>query len=834
MKFILKINGSENSNAEFVGWTPVKCSLTIDGYSGETPMPVTITPEHKNKNGRIDLYHDNATSAIPVPEIKHDFQNANELTFYVAGKFGHESVAEIVEGKVVGKDTFIYVKSDKSDLELEKEIMVRVRRNANKLEQAEMTNFLEAFVRLNNENTKKEYQNNYSNYPKKLLGEIVLMHTYDAIWEIHQRTSFHPWHRIFNLHLERELQTEIPEVTIPYWKFDEKADRVFTPFFIGETEKSDDPNSATEYKQPKFNMMNPLINYIQNTAWGPLTRAYGNRDPKLQNTFGQNNGDVLTEEDIVEKGPISFEEWSKKEEFESHNPAHNVFTGDVADAGKDPIDPLFFMMHSNVDRLWAKWQYKNNRFDTSLIETYPYIGNYIGKRGKAWVDEWKQNASPQNIQRFNAEGFIRQTNKDIGNYLDDTLWPWDLDTADSRPMRKYNTIFDPEFGEGNVPEIEISFPKSPTSNFPDGPITVRSTIDYQDRLRNKVPLGFDYDDIPYFDNDRKHSAVIAHVENPNKNRFEMNIEKHNQSLAELINKNNDLNVRLNAVSSIDQTSETFIDNILNIIADSNEPSDLRSELINKMVQAKRANNFFPSRASSFFNQLRGLLKDNNRKLRFQAIGILASNEDPVVQDFLVSEIKKGKSDFVSIPEAIFFLRKSPKPQHSELFLELFKQSNNIDVKKAAIKGLGNDPGSLEFLEKVVLDDSEDFKVREAGALSIHNLNHELMNDLAAEIIAKPEPGEGIKLFRSTTPNPDEVDFKAGLLNMLRFTGDINALKDNEELKSSLREVESPSTQNKANFKTSLEAFTAIRTEESTILEQMAKELLARIESNSNE
>tara|TARA_R110002050_G_scaffold4573_2_gene22118 strand:+ start:29561 stop:30775 length:1215 start_codon:yes stop_codon:yes gene_type:complete len=404
MEFKLKINGSESKNAEFVGWTPVKCTLTINGYTGDTPMPVTITPEHINKSGRLDLYLDNSPNSSPIKKIEHDFQSVIDLTFYIAGRYNHPSVAE--------KDTYILVKHNFDKVpELKKDMMVRVRKNANKLEQKEMTMFLEAFVRLNTQKTKKEYQGNYSNEPKKLLGEIVLMHTYDAIWEIHQRTSFHPWHRIFNMHLERELQAIKPYVTIPYWKFDVKAERVFTASFIGETEKTNN-TSSIESKKPIFNKMNPMANYIENTAWGTLNRAYRQRNPASQDTFGRRNGnrDVLTEEDIVYKGPDTFEQWSTFEEGRSHNSAHNIFTGDVADAGKDPIDPLFFMMHSNVDRLWAKWQHNNNRFDGSQNETYPNQGKYQGKRGEEWIEKWKQNATQDELDFFNAAGFIQQTN----------------------------------------------------------------------------------------------------------------------------------------------------------------------------------------------------------------------------------------------------------------------------------------------------------------------------------------------------------------------------------------------------------------------------------------
>lgn len=821
MKSILKINGSESENAAYVGWTPVKCTLNIEGYTGDSPMLVTITPEHRNKTGRIELYLKNSPSETPVKKVEHDFQTKNELVFYVAGKFGHPSILE--------KDTFILVKSGNSNIKLEKDIMVRVRKNANDLTDDESNLFLETFVRLNNENPRKQYHGDYSRTPSKLLHEIVLMHTYDAINEIHQRTSFHPWHRVFNMHLERELQAISPQVTIPYWKFDKKADRVFTAKFIGETEKY--ASGSPQEKQPKFDKMNPLGDYAENTVWGTLNRTYKDRNPATQDTFGRENNkrDVLPEEEIV-KGPDNFEEWSGYEEGKSHNSAHNVFDGDVADVGKDPIDPLFFMMHSNVDRLWAKWQHEYDRFDSGQKETYPYPGKYQGKRGQEWVDEWNQNPTQDDLDFFNFAGFYPQTNDDIGNFAEDPLWPWDLDTEDSRPMRAYKG-WDLEFGEGKVPEIEIEFPRSPTSYYPDGAITVKSTIDYQGRLNNNTPLGFDYDDTPYFDHNKKSSVNLAMDQQKNKNLFQKNEEKHFQGLEQLKNNENKLTERTNALGAIDETSEVFLDTILDILANPAEPTELRLDLINEMVAAKRSSKFFPSRRPRFFDILRGLIADKDQKLRFQSINVLASNQDPVVQDFLISEISREESDLISIPDAIFFLRQNPKPQHAKLFTELFEQSNDPAVMEAAIAGLANDPGSKELLKKTVLDENEALKIREAAATSLHNLDHKLMNDLAAQILVKPESGDGIKLFKSSSPNPNEVDFKAGLLNMLTFTGDINSLKQNEGLRSSLTELVNTDTTDKKKFISSFEAFTAAPSAGSTIIEKMAAKLLNRLEGN---
>jgi len=819
MKFILLINGKESEDAGYVGWTPVKCTLTIDGYSGDSPMPVTITTGHYNLHGKVSLYDDNAISSLPKDKIQYDFQQNRELTFFIAGHYPHASVGR--------KDTFIQITAGSAEVEeLRREIMVRVRKNANTLSEDEISMFLEAFVRLNTEKPKKEYQGDYTAKPSKLLHEIVLMHTLDAQYEIHMRTSFHPWHRVFQMHLERELQEMIPYVTIPYWKFDEKAERVFTSKFIGETESTDDENSP-EKKQPKFDKMNPLINYVEHTVWGPLQRAYRKRNPADTNPDATDPREIYSEDRIIH-GPDSSEYflyWSQFEERRSHNRAHNVFTGHVVDIGRDPIDPLFFMMHSNVDRLWALWQEKHNLFDAGKVKTYPFQYKYAGERGQKWAL----------LETIDAvDGIYQVNNDDIGNFAEDNLWPWDWDNVLSRPMRKWNSTSQ-GYSTGEVPQINIEFPKSPTSYYPDGTITVKSTIDYQGRLGNQIILGFDYDNIPYFDHDRKKSSNISMDEATDNNEFFQKInDMHLPSINLLKDKTNDLQLRLKTIGLIDETSEIFLDTILDIIADSSERAELRSELIDEMVAAKRANRFFPSRKPRFFDLLRGLITDNNKKLRFQAIEILASSQDEVVQEFLTDEIEKENSDFISKSDAIFFLRQNPKPQHATLFHKLFEESSDPAVKKAAIEGLGNDLNSVGLLEKVVLDAGESFKIREAGALSLHHLDHEAMNGLAAQILAEPESGDGIKLFRSTSPDVDEVDFKAGLLNMLTFTGDIDRLKQNDELKSSLKEVVDPNTANKANFRSSFEAFTAAPMAGPTIIEQMAAKLLIRLEGNDNE
>lgn len=817
MKFTLKINGTEDPKAAYVGWTPVKCTLTIEDYSGELPMPVTITTGNDGFEGQLSLYKSNATTAQPVDNIQHNFQTVGELNFYIAGKYPHASVAR--------KDTFVQVTADSGAIEpLKSKVMVRVRKNANTLSQEEINIFLECFARLNVSPTRGQYDEHkpFIVKPGKLLHEIVLMHTMDASYEIHGRTSFHPWHRAFQMHLERELQEIDPRVTIPYWKFDEKAGRVFTRTFIGETPQSGNPNlGPAEGRRPVFAQTNPLFSYVDHTVWGPLRRAYRAGNPATRKP-----ANIYPQSIIIDhpQSPASFIDWAGFEEGNSHNPAHSGFTGHVVDIGKDPADPLFFMMHGNVDRLWALWQKKHNKFNSSDPETYPFPGSYTGKRGDDWA------ADKQSIG-----GYYPVTQEDIGNFADDTLWPWNLDTTLSRPTRKW-TGDEPGDTLVEVPQIAVKFPVSATSNYPEGEVTVKSTIDYQGRINNQTILGFDYDTIPYFAHDpaTPQNVVMEESTEDSNEDFHIGEDKSLPALATLTNRDASLAARLASIESIDKTSEAFLDASLTVIANAAESTELRSGLIHEVFAAKRFNRHFFSYKPRFFDILRGLIRSDDQQLRFQAIDILAASEDAVVQDFLIEELEKSESEFISKQDAIFFLRQNTKPQHAKLFRELFEKSEDPDVKKAALEGLDNDPASTELLTKVVLDENESFKVREAGALSLHHIDHEAMNNLAAQIISTPVVANEGVFLTAAAPDPDEINFKAGLLNMLTFTGNINQLKQNEDLKTSLEKAADTSAGNKTDQPGLLSVTAETPGTGPGILEQLSAKLLNKFNESATD
>jgi tyrosinase len=317
--------------------------------------------------------------------------------------------------------------------------MVRIRKNANDLTPAERDRFLTALVTLNQQGNFVDFQN---------------MHTADTSMEIHGRSCFLPWHRLYLLDLERKLQTIDPSVVLPYWKFDEPAPNVFTRDFLGRAD-------TTGIVQ--FSSSNPLVNWrlsVFGEGSGRISRTpVPNFDPASQPApFVQNDeAATLNLGTTPGTGQVTFENFERVE-GDPHGSAHVSFRGQVADIGRAPADPLFFLVHANVDRLWAKWQWLQDRADPDDDRAY-----------------YKQGLGPNNPDPRRA-GADR-----IGNYLDDSLWPWCGLVGDPRPRTAPGTYF----------------PISPFLSVPDRFPLIREAIDFQGQNDLAANLGFSYDDVPF-------------------------------------------------------------------------------------------------------------------------------------------------------------------------------------------------------------------------------------------------------------------------------------------------------------------------------------------------
>ena len=200
----------------------------------------------------------------------------------------------------------------------------------------------------------------------------------------HRGPAFLPWHRYFCRELELTLQTKNPLVTLPYWDWAGDA--------------ADPLNAALWNTNPAQRI------YIGGDGTGPggvvTTGPFANWTALVEgpgNTFVQRPGGIIRElgsnpdfgsgigvpafptaaqvSDVIanfatyDTAPWrtasagSFrnrlEGWlaaAGENGSQLHNRVHIWVGGDMG-PGTSPNDPVFFLHHCNIDRLWALWQY---------------------------------------------------------------------------------------------------------------------------------------------------------------------------------------------------------------------------------------------------------------------------------------------------------------------------------------------------------------------------------------------------------------------------------------------------------------------------------------------
>lgn len=367
--------------------------------------------------------------------------DGSTVRFWVAGNFGNASVSD--------KDAVLEVTETSSgDILAREGIMVRVRKNVNDLQAGERDRYLESLRELHQ--TYNMYMTFVNSHSQVGAGWIAVAHR-----QAHNGSAFLPWHRAFVLHIERLLQASDPSVSVPYWHFDQNSSSMFHPDFFG-------GNPTFPADRAILNATNPIVTWtIPGEAVGIQRRTpYGNSGTPASVTTTSTG--VLTQTATLAFGP-NYENFTNMES-QTHNGAHNNSGNTVSwvagSAAFAPRDPLFFSLHCNVDRLWARWQWlQANGFDL----THPH----------GYDLQQSHDSPPPGL--FPSVG----ANRTLGQYVEDTMWPWDDVTGGSGTSER------PALSNLNP------FPIVLGGVLPFATPTVGSVIDYR-------ALRFDYNDLnPY-------------------------------------------------------------------------------------------------------------------------------------------------------------------------------------------------------------------------------------------------------------------------------------------------------------------------------------------------
>ncbi len=239
----------------------------------------------------------------------------------------------------------------------------------------------------------------------------------------HGGSAFMPWHREFIRRFEKALQAVNPKVTLPYWDWtDPQAIAViFQDDFFGSNGQGEThdipgigsfpggPVQESAFSEANGWVLNPELNSDeQGKSLGTSLVRFLQVPPASDYPIPKADMDSILRLDDYQmfrpalEGFISVDESGNVTTggFE-HNYIHALVGGAEIDPStippaykpygtlsnipSSPYDPVFWLLHSNADRLWAEWQ----------------------DNGHAGSDFYPASEQP------------------YGNNLNDAMWPWD-------------------------------------------------------------------------------------------------------------------------------------------------------------------------------------------------------------------------------------------------------------------------------------------------------------------------------------------------------------------------------------------------------------------------
>lgn len=191
-------------------------------------------------------------------------------------------------------------------------------------------------------------------------GELVAIHI-DMSHRQHTMSGpvgsqrFLSWHRAYLLRLEERLRQRDPAAFIPYWDW---------------TQNRGIPDWMTDFT--------PTVRLPDGTDL-EVTRNPGG-DAEINTLPEKSAIDQLMEHSTYLDFTLALE---GARPFGAHNQVH-VWIGGVMNTMASPADPIFFLHHAQVDRLWSLWQAKHSRQKPRL-------------RGRDSVlDPWEDTAADMN------------------------------------------------------------------------------------------------------------------------------------------------------------------------------------------------------------------------------------------------------------------------------------------------------------------------------------------------------------------------------------------------------------------------------------------------------
>ncbi len=180
----------------------------------------------------------------------------------------------------------------------------------------------------------------------------------------HQGPVFGPWHRLLLLVFEFQMRRVLQEdnFRLPYWNWGADAGAPFqSPVWSAEIlGGSGTPVTSGPFRQGG----GWTVQLTQNGNSNDLVRV----DRGLRRNFGQFASDLPANPEVrgyIANNPVyATFPWADTPQTEGfridleiplHNTIHRWVSGDMMTT-TSPNDPVFFLHHANIDRIWSAWQ----------------------------------------------------------------------------------------------------------------------------------------------------------------------------------------------------------------------------------------------------------------------------------------------------------------------------------------------------------------------------------------------------------------------------------------------------------------------------------------------
>lgn len=274
---------------------------------------------------------------------------------------------------------------------------LRVRKDAKDMTATEKKDFVDAVRQL------KRYPSPFGRRGISLYDALVYYHRRAAYPSgasgAHEGPAFLPWHRAFLLYFENALDNVSgKKITVPYWDWTDPASTraVFSPDLMGgngapkqDYAVTDGPFRKGNWRLKVFDLQNeesPLEPDIDRTVEKAsfIQRRMGSMKGNATLPTAADTEQVLgvgrydakpynAGSDAADSFRCALEGWQqlKGVQTRGHNGVHmyvagtwkrkkRQYFGTLGDA-VSPNDPVFWLVHANVDRLWDLWEQRHGR-----------------------------------------------------------------------------------------------------------------------------------------------------------------------------------------------------------------------------------------------------------------------------------------------------------------------------------------------------------------------------------------------------------------------------------------------------------------------------------------